>query len=61
MAVDQPTQAIAEYAAGVHADSLDSATVHAATRHLIETFPAAPHADLCPEVAGQLQSRLEKL
>lgn len=30
-------------------------------RHLIETFPAAPHADLCPEVAGQLQARLEKL
>lgn len=29
-------------------------------RHLIDTFPQAQHADLCPEVAGHLRARLEK-
>ena len=29
-------------------------------RHLIETFPQAPQAALCPEVVEQLQARLEK-
>lgn len=51
MAVDQPTQAIAEYAAGVHADSLDSATVHAATRHLIDSVGCALGAVDAPPAA----------
>jgi glyoxylase-like metal-dependent hydrolase (beta-lactamase superfamily II) len=28
--------------------------------YLIDTFPRAPHADLCPEVSDQLRARLEK-
>jgi len=49
--VDQPTQAIAEYAAGVHAGSPDAATVDAATRHLIDSMGCALGAVDAPPVA----------
>jgi len=49
--MDQPTQAIAEYAAGVRAAMLDPSTVAAATRHLIDSVGCALGAVDAPPVA----------
>lgn len=49
--MDQPTQAIAEYAAGVRAEMLDPSAVGAATRHLIDSVGCALGALDAPPVA----------